>query len=308
MRTTTLDGTTLEKLISAAIAAPSCHARQPWRYRLDPDTATLQMRAVGEERAPGGATDHARRALHVSIGAALFNLRVAVTHFGWEPQVRLLPFPGDPGLYASVRLTAPSVRAHEAYRSDLYGALWRRRDYVAACPVRRPPGAVVLELVDAAHTEGAALNLPHAAETRRLLRLTEDADLRRAADGGPDRPPSGSVGSVSWTAGAGSGGAPRPLPGDDRFPLVAVLTTPRDGPADWLRAGQALQHVLLSATAHQVRAWLLHQALDFPDLRRALRSAESGPGHVQMLVRLGYGLPRPGTAARDPGRIVSEVN
>ncbi|MDX3076261.1 hypothetical protein ACIP98_36640 [Streptomyces sp. NPDC088354] len=301
MTTTTLDGATLEKLISAAVAAPSCQARRPWRCRLDPDTATLQVRAVGEPRTPRGDGDQASRALYVSIGAALFNLRVAVTHFGWEPQVRLLPSPADPGLYASVRLTAPAhARAPETRGADLYGALWRRPDAVATCPVRRPPGAFVLDLVDAAHSEGAALSLPHAAETRRLLRLTEDADRRGAVDGEPVPPPTGPGGESSY--------GPGPAPGDDRFPLVAVLTTPRDGRADWLRAGQALQHVLLAASAQRVRASLLHQALDYPDLRRALRSAESGPGHVQMLVRLGYGPLRAGTAPRGPRHPVIEVN
>lgn len=299
MTTDTLDGTTLEKLISAAVAAPSCQARRPWRYRLDPDTATLHVRAIGEEGVPAAPGDHAGRALHVSIGAALFNLRVAVTHFGWEPKVRLLPSPEDPGLYASVRLTAPA-RAPQPCRADLYGALWRRRDGVTSYPVHRPPGAVVLGLVDAAHTEGAALSLPHAAETRRLLQLTEDAGRRGAPDGPVVRlPPDPADGSPR---------ALGPAPGDDRFPLVAVLTTPLDGPADWLRAGQALEHVLLVATAQRVRVSLLHQALDYPDLRRALRSPESGPGHVQMLVRLGYGPLRPGTAARAPGHTVTAVN
>ncbi|MFJ4848314.1 MULTISPECIES: hypothetical protein [unclassified Streptomyces] len=294
MRTDTLDGTTLEKLISAAVAAPACHSRRPWRYRLDPDTATLHVRGVGaEDHPPDAAGEDALRAVHVSVGAALFNLRVAVTHFGWEPQVRLLPSPDDPGLYATVRLTAPA-RAPEASRADLYGALWSRRDGAPSWPVHRPPGGVVLGLVDAAHAEGAALSLPHAAETRRLLRLTEDADRRGAADGV----------AVRWPP----VDEPPSAPGDGRFPLVAVLTTPLDDPADWLRAGQALEHVLLAAAAQRVRAALLHQALDYPDLRRALRSAESGPGHVQMLVRLGYGPLRPGTAPRGPGHAVAAVN
>ncbi|MEU6347370.1 hypothetical protein ABZ883_41305 [Streptomyces sp. NPDC046977] len=298
MRTDTLDGTTLEKLISAAVAAPACHSRRPWRYRLDPDTATLHVRGVGaEDRPPGAAGEDARRAVHVSVGAALFNLRVAVSHFGWEPQVRLLPSPDDPGLYATVRLTAPA-RAPETSRDDLYGALWWRRDGTPSCPVHRPPGAVVLGLVDAAHTEGAALSLPHAAETRRLLRLTEDAHRRDPAD----------AVAVRWPPAGEPPSALGPAPGDGRFPLVAVLTTPLDDPADWLRAGQALEHVLLAATARRVRAALLYQALDYPDLRRALRSAESGPGHVQMLVRLGYGPLRPGTAPRGPGHTMAAVN
>ncbi|MZE77235.1 hypothetical protein GTY57_09470, partial [Streptomyces sp. SID5475] len=69
------DTATLEKLISASVAAPSMYNTQPWRYRLDTDTATVEIRAAAE-RALRHA-DPVGRALHVSVGAALFNLRVA---------------------------------------------------------------------------------------------------------------------------------------------------------------------------------------------------------------------------------------
>ena len=102
MQPTALDAATLEKLISAAVAAPSIHNTQPWRYRLDPDTTTLEVQAVVERNLP--YADPMGRALHLSVGAALFNLRVAVAHFGWEPVVRLLPHPADPCILAAVRL------------------------------------------------------------------------------------------------------------------------------------------------------------------------------------------------------------
>jgi hypothetical protein len=39
---------------------------------------------------------------------------------------------------------------------------------------------------------------------------------------------------------------------------------------------------LLAATAHSARASLLHQALEWLDLRRAPRDTHGGPAHVQM--------------------------
>ncbi|WP_322973421.1 hypothetical protein [Actinacidiphila soli] len=116
MRPTSLDAATLEKLISAGVAAPSIHNTQPWRFRLDPDTATLEVRAAAERGLR--FTDPMGRALHVSVGAVLFNLRVAVAHFGWEPVVRLLPRPGEPELLASVRLAGPARNGHHG--DDLY--------------------------------------------------------------------------------------------------------------------------------------------------------------------------------------------
>lgn len=53
-------------------------------------------------------------------------------------------------------------------------------------------------------------------------------------------------------------------------PTLAVLSTAHDRRADWLRAGQALERVLLSATRRGVRASFLRQALEWPDLRGVL--------------------------------------
>ncbi|BBJ39031.1 hypothetical protein SSPO_017490 [Streptomyces antimycoticus] len=50
MQPAMLDAAILEKLISAAVAAPSMHNTQPWRYRLNPDTVTLEVRAAPSGR------------------------------------------------------------------------------------------------------------------------------------------------------------------------------------------------------------------------------------------------------------------
>ncbi|MFD8078401.1 Acg family FMN-binding oxidoreductase [Streptomyces sp. NPDC059718] len=321
MMPTTLDGATLEKLVSAAVAAPSFHNSQPWRFRLEPDTATILVRAAGERGLR--EADPLGRALHVSVGAAVFNLRVAVAHFGWEPVVRLLPVPAQPDLLASVRLAGPPRSGGERH-ADLYRALWRRHSSRTPFSGQWPPGPVLAELADAALAEGARLHLPDAGETRRLLRLTEEAEQRGVVD------PARRAESRSWIRDDAPDGLPptalgprdasallpmrdfsalRPenqLPSAvfERQPLIAVLSTAHDRRADWLRAGQALEHVLLVATAHRVRASLLHQALEWPDLRWALRSPEGGPGHVQMLIRLGYGPQGPGSPRMSATEVV----
>lgn len=277
MNPTTLNGATLEKLISAAVAAPSFRGSRPWRYRLDPDTGTFQVRAVPEPGVP--ESEAAARALHVSVGAAVFNLRVALAHFGWEPAVQLLPVPGDPDVLAAVRPLGPRHVGDSPYR-DLYDAIWRRHScrtpYFAHCPT----GAVVLELIDAAHAEGASLTLPRTEEALRLLRLTAEAEQRGVTGGGRSV---GSGGRVHEDSGAGSAA----FPDLERRPLIAVLCTPHDSCADWLRAGQAMERVVLLATSHTVHATLLHEAMEWPDLRAAMRTTDCGPDLVQMLIRFG---------------------
>ncbi|MEU3459325.1 nitroreductase family protein [Streptomyces sp. NPDC006733] len=321
-----LDAVTLEKLISAAIAAPSIHNTQPWRYRLDPVTVTIEVRAAPERSLRH--IDPTGRALHLSVGTAVFNLRVAVAHLGWEPVLRLLPDPADPGLLASVRLAGPP-RNGAAHRTDLYEAIWRRHTSRQPFSSRPVPEAVRAELSDAAHREGAGLWFPDGREARRLLQLTAEAERRTTGDPARrdesrrwlHRPEAGPVGIPAAALGPQDatghlpvrdfGAARRPglLPAQpfEENPVIAVLSTAHDRRADWLRAGQALQHVLLVATAERLSSSLLHQALEWPDLRWPLRDSSGGPSHVQMLLRLGYG-PQSAASPRIPAREVLRQN
>ncbi|WP_413104467.1 Acg family FMN-binding oxidoreductase [Streptomyces sp. Inha503] len=321
MQRATLDAAILEKLISAAVAAPSIHNTQPWRYRLNPDTVTLEVRAA-PERALRYA-DPMGRALSVSAGAAVFNLRVAVAHFGWDPVVQLLPHRSQPDLLATVRLAAsPADRTgrHDDGHDDLYDVIWRRHSSRSPYSARRLPARVLCDLTEAARANGAALWLADPEETAWLLRLTAEAERRVCGD------PRRLAESRTWIRDTGSYGIPPaalgprdatgrlpmrdylgPRPdgrwGGDRpaatpfepRPTIAVLTTDQDRRTDWLRAGLALENVLLLATSHAVRASLLHQALEWSDLRWSMSDAHPAPGHVQMLIRLGYGPVGPAT-------------
>jgi hypothetical protein len=85
-------------------------------------------------------------------------------------------------------------------------------------------------------------------------------------------------------------------------PQLAVLSTRFGTQADWLRAGQALQRVLLLATARGLAAGPLTQALETADAW-LVRDPASGIEHPQMVLRLGYGR----AAAATPRRPVAKV-
>ena len=86
-------------------------------------------------------------------------------------------------------------------------------------------------------------------------------------------------------------------------PNLVLLGTAHDRPADWLRGGQAMERVLLLATGHSLATALSSHALERQDLRELARDPASDLGHVQMVLRLGYGAA--GTAS--PRRPVSDV-
>ncbi|ARP70485.1 hypothetical protein LK07_12625 [Streptomyces pluripotens] len=319
-----LDAATLEACIPAAVAAPSVCNTQPWRFRLAPESAALEVHAV-PERALRHA-DPVGRALHLSVGACVFNLRVAAAHFGRTPVVRLLPDPGDPGLLATLRLSGP-LRRPTRHLAGLYPAIRHRHSSRFPFSRRPLPSHVQTELTEAAHAEGASLTFPGPAETARLLRLTGEAEHRNRTD--PER----AAESRRWVhrdpydaadtgmprAALGLQDAQEQLPMRDftaqrhterlpakpfeSLPSVALLTTGHDRRSDWLRAGQALEHVLLAATTHGVRASLLHQPMEWPDLRHDLTPVPNVTGHAQMLIRLGYGPQGPATPRRTPEQV-----
>jgi nitroreductase len=326
MRSAPLDAETLEACVAAAVAAPSFFNSQPWRFRLDPEDVAFEVRA-DPERGLRHA-DPMGRALHLSVGASVFNLRVAVSHFGWAAVVRLLPRPEEPGLLASVRLTGTAARHPSEHRGDLYGAIWRRHSSRFPFSDRSVPSQARTELAESAHREGASLSFLGTAEAARLLRVTADAERRNRLDAergtesrrwvhrDPDDPrDTGMPQTVLGPQDAREGVPmrdftaarhPERLSAQDfeAAPLIALLRTVHDRRTDWLRAGEALEHVLLVATALGLRASLLHQPMEWPDLRRSLSPDPDHTGHAQMLIRLGYGPEGPATPRSIPQAVL----
>lgn len=92
----------------------------------------------------------------------------------------------------------------------------------------------------------------------------------------------------------------------EHMPHLALLCTEHDHADDWLRAGQAMERMLLVATGAGLATSCATQALERPELRWLLRDPVWGAGPVQMVIRLGYGPPGPATPRR-PVREVLEI-
>ncbi|GAA3239268.1 hypothetical protein [Actinocorallia longicatena] len=69
-------------------------------------------------------------------------------------------------------------------------------------------------------------------------------------------------------------------------PQTAVITTPGDGPAAWLRAGQALQSLLLHGAVRAVSVSFLHEVSGVPGALDALAPGDT-PQIVLQLARTG---------------------
>ncbi|MBF9067033.1 Acg family FMN-binding oxidoreductase [Streptacidiphilus fuscans] len=310
-------------LAAAGGAAPSLHNSQPWRFRATGDRRALLVLRDPSRAVP--ATDPTGRALHVSVGAAVLNLRVAAAALGVEAQLHLLPDPQQLDLLARLDFARPEPDAGPLPDAELYPAVAERHTSRQPFANRDVPEQLVGELMAAADHEGVVLAMLEEYETRRVLALTADAERRTAADAAreaearswvrleapaTDGIPAEALGPLDHDAHVPvrsfTGHPPTSVPRSAHFealPQLATFTTAHDDRSAWVRTGMALERVWLLATAHGLRASVLHQAVEWPDTRWQLRDPETGPGYVQIILRLGYG---PAGAAT-PRRPVAEI-
>jgi nitroreductase len=315
----TIAATLVEACLEAAAAAPSVHNTQPWRFLPRPNS--IDVYADRERQLH--VIDPRGREMSISLGAAVFNLRVAILYHGRLPLTLLLPEPDQPDLVARV-IVGPPTSADPTVRA-LAEAIPRRHTN------RRPftevsiPDQTIDELAAAVRAEGAWLTVAGQIERDWVLSLVRSAEIRLRSDAGYRRE------LTAWTtvhpnhrddgipsAVIGPWDAMETLPLRDfglthlteprrtaRFepdPTLVVISTAGDTREQWLRAGQALERMLLTAAVRGVAATPMSQPLEIPELRELLADPET-PAYPQLILRIGYGRSCPAS----PRRPVSDM-
>jgi hypothetical protein len=227
------------RVIEPALRAPSVYNTQPWSFRIVADDRVELRAKVDGGDGPGcGRWDlllHSPapgpwpREYAISCGAALMNLRLAFRVLGHDPVITLVPEPaGDPGLLASVGIGVGRTHKPSSLEQELYDAIGER--HTDRWPFSDTPlqAGILVEMECAAAQEHGWLRILHGTFARR------------------------------WLNG--------PRERYERHPQLLMLFTNRDEPADWLRAGQALQRALLTATSLGASASFLTQPLEIADL------------------------------------------
>jgi hypothetical protein len=308
------DGDAAEKLtflLRYAVLAPSGHNTQPWLFSVHGDTVEL----YADRTQALAVVDPEDRALTISCGAALFNLRVALRRFGYRDDTyELVPDPEDADLLARVRLVEGEPPSHD--EEALFEAIPKRRTTRAAYDEREVPIELQRELEGDAVREGVWLHQVPDAERRTIAELIAGGDRAQMADKRFRRElaawvhPNRSRASrgmrgygfgfrdlmshagpiVIRTFDIGKGQAAKDLELAERSPLLGVLGTGADSPRAWLAAGQAMERILLRACVHGLTASFLNQPVEVDDLRPRLADAIGRAGdHPQLVMRFGYG-------------------
>ncbi len=197
----------------------------------------------------------------------------------------------DSTLLASVEIMTGRVKAPTRAEQELYEAIWRRHTNRWPYTVVPAPLPIIVAMEEAATQEGASLRLLHPHQARKWLRLTAKADqffeeepenlspiaheryqrhqeYRNRWTGTAEGVPPTTFGPTPenrspirrptredfWRRDKSARFERPPLldKGPVERPQLMVLSTDDDEILDWLRAGQALQHAILTGTRYSV--------------------------------------------------------
>jgi len=316
-----------EFLLRYAILAPSTHNTQPWKFALVP--GGIEVYADYSRRMP--VVDPGNRELLMSVGAAVFTLRVAAERFGLECRVtysysgdserplavaalgwQQSPEQGDEGIAS---LFGPIVRRHTNRQPFLYSR-------VPETILRRIRGLQAAGQASVRVSTDGALNrgvseLVAAADRMQLADPSFRSDLAEWIRPNWTQRPDGVTGAAlgmnsvaaaigPWTTRVIDTGSLRAA--KDRnlcaeAPGLVVLQS-EDSVPHWLACGELLQHLLLILTGEGLHHSYFNMPVQVPDLRVRLRALCGLTAWPQILLRVGFSLSEP---AKTPRRSVEEV-
>lgn len=303
----------LRSLLRSAIRAPSSHNTQPWHFNIADDNVAL---CADRSRALR-VNDPDDRELTISCGCALMNLRVAAAHAGLGMNYDILPESSDRDVLAV--LTFHEEQNPPLWAAELFRSVEGRRTYRKRFETRDVPKSTLDALAGAAEGEGAWLQVVGPEETHSIATLVAEGDSvqwsnprwrgelanwMRPRSRGDGLAVPGLLVPVARTAVRAFDMGNRVGQKDKRLaeqsPVIAVLGTEADDVADWLRAGQALERVLLTAHSNGLQASYLNQPIQVASLRPKLQSLLGRAGFPQIVLRLGFPKGEAAASARRP--------
>ncbi|MDP9093351.1 MAG: nitroreductase family protein [Actinomycetota bacterium] len=261
------------------------------------------------------------RQMLISCGCALFNARVAFAAAGLGVSVERFPDSASPDLLA--RLVADPQTEVDPRLAELDPAIDVRRTNRRRFDDRAVPAHLVQAIADAAAAEGSELVVvtrpEHRAALARLSQLADGienanpayrAELRTWTTEDPERDDGVPAYAVPRVLGNAEDDLPirdfdthaaGSLPTQTRSSLnqcLVLLGAGEDNPLAWLRAGEALERMLLVIARMGFTASPLTQVVELPRTNAALRDELGLLMHPYVLLRVGRAPATPATRRR----------
>ncbi len=301
MPDTLADPNVIRAAVELACRAPSLHNSQPWQWVAE--GAGLHL-YVDHSRILYSA-DKTGREAHISCGAVLDHLRVAMAAAGWTANVDRFPNPNNLDHLASLDFSPMSV-VTDAHRRRADAIMHRRtdrlpftapRNWESFEPVLRNAldGTVHLDVIP----DELRPELARASQLTESLRLYDDSyhielDWWTGHFENSDGIPSSSLVSAAESDRVDVG---RIFPvsvhkerraglGQDQS-TVLVLSTDEDTRDDALRCGEALSAVLLECTLAGLATCTLTQLTELWSSRNLIATLTGRAAMPQLVIRVG---------------------
>ena len=216
------------------------------------------------------------------------------------------------------RLSRCAERPPTRAEQELYDAIPRRRSHRGPFRSDQVPSPVRVRLIAAARDEGGWLDLlVGTTAVNGFAEIARGADRVLRRDSAYQQALASMRDALPVGAGAPLAEPYDLLPQrlfDDRRrtgdyepePLIGIVGTPGDRPADQTVAGLAMQKVLLTAVAAGLETSMISQPIEVPAAREQLRRALGRTGFPQMVVRFGYGTPGRPTPRRELAEVIRD--
>lgn len=291
----------IQRILPAAVLAPSAHNTQPWKFRVGDDWVEVLI----DEPRHLSVSDPTRRELYISLGCVITNIVVAAAKAGLLTQIEYSV--GEAA--ARLRFAPGTVLNHWA---ELYPAIAARRtnrtmydakplapEEKAALHAQQDAGVHLVE-ERAAISELAKFTEQGTVATLSRADFKEELShwVRNSWTRQPDGMPGYAMGMpapVSLLAARmvkimpiHKQEGPKARQEIVSSSAVAVVTTAGDTPADWMRAGQLLEQLWLEATQAGLAAAPLASAIEANlNTREGIKKALNTNHYPQAIIRLG---------------------
>jgi hypothetical protein len=311
---------TIRRIVELATRAPSVHNTQPWRWTAH--RSVLELHADRHHQLQ--TADPMGRDLIVSCGAALHQAAVAAAALGWSAAVARFPEPSEPDLLARLELTPAPPPPDAADMIEVIDARCTDRRRFTSWPV---PEERLAQLAQVAMQTGTrAVALTDVSERFRAERVVLQAAERYRSNRAMmaeqqawrDRSPVDGIPSTSVPRRTGGVAAPDRFTDGDLDDMgvrcvegsdgLVVIFDIRDDPAAWLRAGEGLSAMWLTASAGGLSVVPLSQVIEVLESRSAFQlEVLGGLAYPLILARIGWQAIGRSELIRTPRRSVDDV-